>query len=284
MRILIVTFSGDIPLLELQLESIDKFLESCIIDIIINDINPKPVREVAGKWAAQMSRHTVRIHNGTDNIPSIYGQYFRYHYTSWHCQQLHKIINHIDEPYIVLDTKDIFIKRTTLLELSKTQQTWWLKDWDESHRDFIDFAREAYVLAGRPEKMDQPKKELVLRNFTTPFIIQPIVIEKVKKVFDNNLEDFYTWFLSFGLPSEFLLHEVFRQCNDIPTPWPEIQKDFVVTMRHTNQQRYKWNGRTWHHRLKDTTHILQIHMNLYGETNVKKDVREYFDKLPIDHP
>ena len=286
MRILIVTFSGDLPLLKLQLASIKKFLQPCKIDIIINDINCQPVRREIAPIILQMKNHTVNITDGPVNIPSVYGRYFRYQYTSWHVQQLHKIINHIDEPYIVLDTKDIFVKPTSLEDITRLQQPWYIRDYIiegriVSHRKFVDFAFESFDLLGKPEVRDNPQYA-TLRNFTTPFYIDPSMLDPVKKVFDYNLEDFYTWFLSFEYPSEFLLHEVSRQCSGKQIPFSEFQDDDIVTMRHTELKKFKWNRRTWHTKIKSNTKILQIHSNLFLTGTVKDDVWEYFNKLSVD--
>lgn len=281
MRILIVTFAGDLPLLKLQLESINKFLEPCMIDIIVNEPSSAYVRNQAQPWITRMKHHDVMIHSGEDNLNFLYGDRYRYDYTSWHCQQIHKLINHLDEPYVVLDTKDIFIKPTSLADITKHQPKWFLRDDKRTHIDFLKFAWEAFLLSGRTDIYEADRKFVRLRSFVTPFYMDPRIIKNVlKDCFDGSLEDFVSWFFSFDFPSEFLLHDIFDQKYKLTDPSIEDLKiDFCHTIRHTKYKNYVWKD-NWHKEITDKTHILKIHINVFEDKKVQKDVWRYFNELP----
>lgn len=280
MRILIVTFNGDAPLLKLQLESINKFLEPCMIDIIVNEPNSEHLIKQAQPWIARLKHHNVMMHRGEDSLNFLYGDRYRYDYTSWHCQQMHKLFNHLDEPYVVLDTKDIFIKPTSLADITKHQPKWFLKEDKRTHIDFLKFAWEAFLLSGREDIYNTDREFVHLRSFVTPYYMDPKISRKiVKDCFDDSLDDFFSWFMSFAFPSEFLLHEIFDQAYKITDPNIEdLTTDFYYTIRHTKYQKYIWKD-NWHEGITDKTHILKIHINVFEDEKVQKAVWKYFKEL-----
>ena len=106
MNLVTVTCLIDQPAMLVQAESIRKFLSPCTHYVIVNEINPD-----LAKWRDLLQEYYT-------NHILILLRFTDYEGSGWHTQQTYKLLvgEHIDDDYLVLDSKNFFIKHCQLTE------------------------------------------------------------------------------------------------------------------------------------------------------------------------
>lgn len=173
MQFLTVTCNRDRWLFELQLQSF-KFLKSFKLHVVINEDDPSGWLS----WFNTLDCNFVTLYYKKDftNIAD-----------GWVSQQLIKLYfaNHIDEDYVVLDSKNFFTKNIN--NIVNTYRT-----------NFNNFKQTQQVLGFN--KYVSP---------STPYVLKSKI---VKEIIKNNFEQ---WFLSLDQPSEFLVYDAYLQEHNI---------------------------------------------------------------------
>jgi hypothetical protein len=102
MELVTVTCKRDLPQMLLQAESIQKFLKPCVHWVIVND------RHIdQDSW-----RNLLSPYYQNHQLKLLFTNWKDYKYDGWFKQQLYKlsISNYINDDYVVLDSKNFFIK------------------------------------------------------------------------------------------------------------------------------------------------------------------------------
>jgi len=126
----------------------------------------------------------------------------------WSRQQYLKLnaINYVNDDYMILDSKNFFIKHTTL-DYEIYEGTWFRNTAQDVFPSAVPFY---YYLVG------YLKKEAPPYSYTghTPFFIKKETMDRLQKECD--LLDVFSRAVRNGLrPSEFLLYSFFANCKDI---------------------------------------------------------------------
>lgn len=190
-KIFTVTCLRDFELFVLHCHSIKKFLNVSEFNIIINETG-KNVK----KWKKQYNSRIACIFRNSHVVNLIFkDDCLLERPTGWVTQQVFKISCLDDNPYIVLDSGNVFIRPTDVLQL---------KNFDKIGIKYLehykDFAFECY------------KRFPVnyCRSARTPHKINPDVCKRIFEVF-GGYEHFLNWFYAHRQPSEFILHDMAAQ-------------------------------------------------------------------------
>ena len=204
MDLVTVTFNDDVFLCEYQLKSIRKFVEPCKIHIIVNEEDTTFVQNFLHNEVSKLTQHSVVFWSRSKILGGI-----SVNRRGWYTQQLLKLLLPIQEDYIVLDCKDIFVSTVTLTELSYEQRknqpnVEKCQTWGNFYRETILKLSETYP----KRKIDQTQ----IKGIQTPRLIKKSIS---KKLFDtwNDKNEFVTWFLNIPMPSEFILYDTIRLFN-----------------------------------------------------------------------
>lgn len=272
MEIVIITYLEDLELCKLQLKSIEKYVESTTINIVINEDDTDYFINELTPIITTIKRHKIRCWDKTqiasmpkksdtiydNNIKSSMTweesiQQLPYGLTAsygWVTQQILKLLfaTKLNADYIVCDTKDIFVKPTTLKMLN-TKQAKDFKDRD-AHMSLYKhpFQKKFYdkieILFGNIIDRD------TINTYLTPQVINHKVVNKILSKF-NTVDNFIEWFMSFKFQSEFILHDYVVKHMNIPEK-DRQPKNFITyntaipsTSNIIKLQRFNYKNDNW---------------------------------------
>jgi hypothetical protein len=204
MDLVTVTFNGDVFLCEYQLKSIRKFVEPCTIHIIVNEEDITFVQNFLHDEVSKLTQHSVVFWSRSKILGGI-GVNRR----GWYTQQVLKLLLPIEEDYIVLDCKDIFVATVTLSDLSYEQfknqpNVRKCPTWGNFYKETILKLSETYP----KRKINQTQ----IKDIQTPRLIKKSIRERLFSTWKDE-NDFITWFLNIPMPSEFILYDTIRLFN-----------------------------------------------------------------------
>lgn len=199
MQALIVTCNRDTWQFRLQCKSIGKYLEPCDIHIVINESDPAQwITWFHANCAPHLIQHRVQVYTHEDfyddllfhNIYNIHG---------WISQQIFKLIFSLktDQSYIVLDSKNWFIRSTKLEDVPSRYRI------ATPPNDFIRFYFEV-------RKKLQIEHMYRIREIITPYHINPAIVKAMLAEF-GGVDKFFEWFTSHDIASEFMLYDLYAQ-------------------------------------------------------------------------
>jgi hypothetical protein len=267
MDLVTVTFNDDAFLCEYQLKSIRKFVEPCNVHIIVNEEDITFVQNFLHKEVSKLTQHSVVFWSRSKILEGI-----NVNRGGWYTQQLLKLLLPVEEDYIVLDCKDIFVSTVTLLELSNEQ----LKNqpnvkkcptWGNFYRETILKLSETY-----PErKIDQTQ----IKNIQTPRLIKKSIRKKLFKIWKDNNE-FVTWFLNIPMPSEFILYDTIRLFNyeniNAKASW---QRREIIAMWEEKQ--FDQFSEDFKSIPDNYTKIFKLHRRVFNNKKIRKKLFKWLD-------
>lgn len=259
-QLVTITCKDDFDLCLYQLRSIYKFVEPCIVNVIVNETNITEYKSAIEK--IQCSTHKVVVWSQWDIL-----QQEAPHPQGWCSQQLLKLLIPIDDDYICLDCKDIFIKNTKLHELDKLQRGKmpsvrrthpWNRFFNKLHN--VLFHHYGTLV-----------KDTKLHPIATPRSIKQSVLKEIPKIWKTN-KKFIRWFGQFGMPSEFILYDCLEQyLTEVPHRSNRFKKNEILEFWYTEDVDFN--------SISKSTRIVKIHRRIYNDNNINKKVQEWLKKL-----
>jgi hypothetical protein len=201
MQILVVTCDRDRWQFQIQCWSIGKYLEPCELHFIINEANPSDWLDwFNATCRCYLGQHRVHVYTFEDFANDIvfYLKIFD-NKAGWQNQQVYKLIFALktQQPYIILDSKNWFVKPAKLTDMVKPK-----RHVIQPPADFDRFYIELL------NKFNFPDAQC--RGIITPFHMDPVVVLKLFEHF-GGVDSFINWFLSFRIQSEFMVYDLFAQ-------------------------------------------------------------------------
>jgi hypothetical protein len=200
MDLVTVTCSKDKEQMLLQAQSIEKFLEPCTHWVIVND---KEIDKQS--WINSLlpfySNHDLKI---------IFPQWKMFQGSGYKKQQCYKfwISKLINDDYLILDSKNLFVKKTRLDDWHGILGSGILIDF--SNPDNI-WLPTFYRYKKHLKFNSNPKKQL---GIETPFVVKKEIIDLIE-----DLDNFLLWFNSQDvLHSEFLYYSMVAEKNYLLGP------------------------------------------------------------------
>jgi hypothetical protein len=252
MKIFILACLRDFELFELQCKSIKKYLNIDEINIVINEPDDclekfyslyeqkiKPIFQVT---------HTINLIEKTKYLPE---NKVSKGYKGWITQQILKMSCLDDNHYIVLDTKNIFIRPTNISEFVNANRY-----KIEYMRDYKEFAQKCNIYFPASH----------CRGAHTPYIINPDVCKRIYHTF-GGYDAFVNWFLSDSnqfAPSEFVLHDMASQYFKLDLDYNHIRKEwicFIFDVLDNYQERFDYIKN------KDIVKILSVHPRVFNHAS-----------------
>lgn len=203
MQALIVTCNRDTWQFRLQCQSIGKYLEPCDLHIVINEFRPDTWLEwFYTNCMPHLSNHKVSVYTHADFFDILLFQRIIVN-SGWVTQQIFKLAfsYKTDAPYIVLDSKNWFIRPSNLVEIPKRPRT------ALPPAEFVIFYSKAL------EKFESVRT-LKYRSEVTPFHMDPVIVRKLVDEF-GGIDPFVEWFTSIEIPSEFMVYDLFAQLQGL---------------------------------------------------------------------
>jgi hypothetical protein len=210
MDLVTVTCNRDFQHMMLQAESIQKFLEPCKHWIIINEYEDLNIDAWVKELDKYYTKHQYKIVTPYDfKINSL-------PHRKWHAQQYFKlaISTLIDNDYLVLDTKNFFIRPTDLKQWNDTMGSGTLYKFGES-----DMMIDQWNGISRYYANKLKSEPLTNFLFTPPFKIDISILKKYNM--ENLINDLYPTELENKLyheltgkklfPSEFIFYSYLAQ-------------------------------------------------------------------------
>jgi len=256
-----LTHNDDKELLLWQLYSIEQHLESCNFHIVINEDKIDTVLDYIKPTIDKIKNHSITVWGRKDILSIDINKH------GWWHQQLIKLLMPLKDNYIVLDCKDIFIKETSIAELSLTNainqpNVVGCKTWGDFFEKMHMFIKDKF------ENDIDPKK---LKGIQTPRLIKQDVRNKILSFFNNDI-DFINWFLEFDLPSEFILYDTVALHMNI-----DDGERYPLTFHGST-----WNQEMWEEEgfdtVKENTHMFKIHRRVYNNPSNKITIDNWLSK------
>lgn len=211
MDLVTVTCNRDFQHMILQAESIQKFLEPCTHWIVINEYEDLDVSVWINELDKYYTKHQYKIITPYDfKINSL-------PHKKWHGQQYFKlaISSIIDKDYLLLDTKNFFIRHTDLNQWNHTMGSGVLHKFGESE------------LSGQWEDISRYYANKLNVNplthflFNVPFKVNINVLKKydIEKLIDDlypakiDYESYYNLTGKKLFPSEFIFYSYLAQSD-----------------------------------------------------------------------
>lgn len=210
-KVCVVTCNRDRLQFRIQCWSIGQYLQPVELHIIINE-------HLAADWlawyqqncATYLKRHSVHVYSPHDIVANCVHtsmvQSLIYKAPGWHSQQILKLLAgyQIKSSYTVLDTKNWFIKPCSIDQFKPQQRT-----WNHHNKSFDAFYNDCLL------RLDLVPG-ISYRPHVTPFHFDAITIDSMIKYF-GGVDQFCCWFLSFAVPSEFIVYDLFVQQQGFET-------------------------------------------------------------------
>ena len=255
-EIVTITCENDFDLCLYQLKSMEKFLEPCTINVVINeeDIEPYKTKIPYSKI------HTIRVWSQFDIL-----QRKAPHFNGWVNQQILKLIIPLDCDYVVLDCKDIFIKTTKLEDLKRRHRQKHpnplkTKPWTKWFPPTIDILYKHY-------KTRINVKEI--NSIQTPRYIRKTVVSEIPKIWGDRSK-FIKWFGKFGMPSEFILYDCLEQFTHSERNKKYLPRE-IVAFWYPEQLDFT--------KINDNTRIVKIHRRIYNDIDLQDKIKKWLNEV-----
>ena len=282
MDLVTVTCERDLEQMLLQAESIQKYLDPCTHWVIINDqTNSKWL------WSRRLKKYYTkhRLNILTPNYIKMIGD-------DWDKQQAYKLLisKYVTDDYVVLDSKNFFIKPTNINEWRNIlgsgvkQKIVNCETWGSTSKLYS-------------EKLNKESIPFCL-SLQTPFVIK---LDYIKKL--GNIEDFIQWFDQTSqkiMHSEFLLYSYLvdeyiwkhKKNNNHITLWPsdpELSRDYLSNIDRSDVKVFGFH-RLYLEKIRDNPNdcigVINDWLNSHGFKNriskrpivvkKRKSIYEYF--------
>jgi len=254
MKIFIIACLRDFELFELQCRSIKKYLSIDEVNIVINEPTDclKSFYRLYKKKIKLIFQdtHTVNFIEKTKYLPE---NKVSPGYKGWITQQILKMSCLDTQPYVVLDTKNIFIRPTSMSEFVNANR--YKIEYMQNYKEFAYICNEYFPASH-------------CRGASTPYIINP---EVCKKIYDTlgGYDAFVNWFLSHASPSEFVLHDMASQYFklDVNYDIDPLRGEwicFIFKILDDYQERFDYME------TKNMTKILSVHPRVFNDPSFEK--------------
>lgn len=251
--VVVVVHNNDVDLFCLQLQSFELFLESCNLNIVINEQDiSKCYKRI--KPLLIDSKHNCKMWSREEILechPSVSG---------WTTQQLLKLLIPLKRNWIVFDSKDILIRPVRLEELDRKQ----FKDYEDlSLKDPQGLFWQGLLKLGKEQGFPVIATTAINQN-QTPRVIDNRVIRKINQIFKSK-ENFIKWFCSFEVQGEFILHDYLYEVMGL-----EKKMSFPLGFIHGVWYQHNFDGVPFGE-IPDIVHVYKCHRRVYNiEENRKK--------------
>lgn len=269
MELVTITCNEDIKLCIYQLKSIHKYVEPCTVNVVINEVNIKSVRMLINKQKKRMIYHKIKIWS--------INQVFKTDKTfknGWVSQQLIKLLMPLDNDYIVLDCKDIFLKPTLLTNIIKLQYKnqynvsrckTWGKFFNIIHR----------TLNKRYKIKLNPIKDI--NGIQTPRLIKKSVTLEIINVWKSKKKFIRWWAKLTCMMSEFILYDYIAHCINVQLSTDQRFEEYEI-VGIWNMDMYNTNQEVDLNAVRKETRILKIHKRVFNNPKVAHIIQEWLDK------
>ena len=206
MQVLVVTCNRDRWLFQHQCWSIGQYLESCTVNIFINELN-------SAEWKTwfdlecrpHLVNHIVTVYTYDDFVDCIAMENLLEKFklrAGWITQQIFKLAFSLktSAPYIVLDSKNWFVKHTRLSNIQKRHRRQVAPLLHNFYFNAIEKLNATEIYYCRPE--------------ITPYYIDPIIVNGLFNA-TGGVDNFIKWFVSHETPSEFIVYDLYAQCMNL---------------------------------------------------------------------
>lgn len=193
MEVFIIACLRDFDLLALQCKSIEKYLDIENLNIVINEEG-----KFVDRFYTLYNLKIASIFDGKISVNFVEKSSIlkkQYPYEGWITQQLLKLSCLDNKPYVVLDTKNIFVRPVSIKEFVNVNR--YLVDHLTDYKKFAEECRRIFQVD-------------YCRCANTPFIINPTVCEKMFDHF-GGFDKFVNWFTGHYSPSEFIVYDMAAQ-------------------------------------------------------------------------
>lgn len=276
-EIVIVTFWDERDLFNLQARTIEKFIEPCIIHIIVNETQPQEfIDYTKDSIKTLQKKHTVHIHKKLEILPNNISDFWRLDQgPGWHTQQMLKLLAPTKGDYISLDGKDLFIKPTTFKELGKRSFKNFVQGQirdqsEELSYDIGEFYREM-IFKCKHKGYTQTVDTDFLRENITPVYMYKDVQTKILQDFTK--EEIVNWFTETKIPLEYMLHDYYVQLLNLPMR-PVYDVSFMNNIWNIDQFVSEWNLL----KIDPKCKLVKIHRRVFNEPKYRKKVLAWFEK------
>lgn len=205
-QLLIVTCDIDRWHFRIQCLTLEKYMEPCELHVIVNEVDPRPWLDwFSANLKRHIRQHIIRVYVSdhfftkqrfTGILDSSHG---------WVTQQILKLVFSfvIDQPYLVLDSKNWLIKPVAYHDIAAKWQRKTIRGHKDERWGFKPF------LASCCDILDLPI-DSKYRLVQTPFEIDNDIAKRLFYAF-GGLDAFVDWFIGFSRPSEFMVYDLFAQ-------------------------------------------------------------------------
>lgn len=200
-QVLVVTCNRDRWLFLIQCKSMGKFLDPCTINIVINETHSQSwIAWFTNNCKKYLANHLVTIYTHEDFFDDLDFSIVHKTQEGWVTQQIFKLAFALktSSEYMVLDSKNWFVRKTNLLEIYPRLRRW--KDHNYTFNKFVDSCNANFNLA----------EETAYRPAITPYKFNPDIVKKLFLTF-GGVNKFMSWFVSFRDPSEFIVYDLYAQ-------------------------------------------------------------------------
>ena len=269
MDLVTITCKEDIELCVYQLKSIHKYVEPCTVHVVINETDIKSAKVSINKQKRRMIRHNVKIWSRNQVFKT--NETFK---SGWVSQQLIKLLMPIDQDYVVLDCKDIFLKSTLLTDIVKLQyknqpNVSRCKSWGNFYRLINIQLFKKYAIDIKPMT--------AINGIQTPRLIKKSVVLEIIKVWGSK-KKFIKWWAGLKcLMSEFILYDYVAYCKNEMLPNHQRFKEHEI-VGIWNMDMYNTDQEVDLNNIKEETRILKIHKRVFNNAEVKHILQEWLDK------
>lgn len=272
MELVTITCKEDIELCVYQLKSMHKYLEPCTVNVVINEIDIKSTERLIQKQRRKMYKHRIKIWSRQQVLKT------RLNFKDgWIIQQLLKLLMPLDDDYIVLDCKDIFLKDTRITDISKLQY----KDQTSVHicKTWGLFFTEIHNVLNKKHFKSRNVKIIATRinGIQTPRVIKKSVILEILKCWKQK-KNFLKWWSNLTcMPSEFILYDYVadRIKETLPTTQRFENHEIVGIW---NMSMYNINQEIDLSKVKKETRILKLHRRVFNNPTVNVELKKWLDK------
>jgi len=169
-NIVLVLFNDAIDIFRLQFQTIERFLEPCILNIVLNEDNPKKLKKHIESIVIN-SKHKIIYFTKSQILDE-----YMFEGRGYISQQLCKLLVPIEKDYVVLDDKDFFVKTTTYKQL--------LGFYPTIYQNIHPFFEKFYHLCCKEFNV-----EVQINEPFTPRLIKKQAIQKIIAHFENKKVD-----------------------------------------------------------------------------------------------
>jgi len=259
MEVVTITCKDDFDLCLWQLKSIEKFLEPCNINVVVNE-DDNYTEECRQRINSLNLKLNIRVWSQYEIL-----QQESPHFNGWVTQQLLKLLVPIDCDYICLDCKDIFIKSTLLKDLQKNHykrhpdpRTG--QPWCRFYDPMISKLYKHYKIRINSKKINA---------IQTPRYIKKEVVSEIPQIW-NSKSNFIKWWGKFGMPSEFILYDSLEMILN-------LQKKKGQRFDQTEVHSFWYKEEVDFASVTENTRILKIHRRIYNDPKVQSKIKSWLD-------